>query len=144
MLKLEVIFVFFLLLAPITIDCEGTVTQVTIPETIIQSPNYPNDYLNNQDCKAVVKFAQGQKVFVEFLAFNVEPHTNCSYDWLEIRDGIDSNANLLASRKCENQTLAPIESSGNTLHLHFHTDNSQTRSGFQLRVHNRGMHFFLE
>ena len=135
----------FLLSAPITIDCGGDVTQVANPDTIIQSPNYPNDYLNNLDCKAVVKFAFWQTVIVEFLAFNVEPSNNCTYDWLEIRDGLDSSADLLTSRKChQNQTLTPLESTGNTLNLHFHTDSSETRSGFQLRVRTPGMHYFFE
>ena len=102
--------------------------------------------MNNQDCKAVVKFAKGQRVSVEFQAFSVEDRWtrwSCRYDWLEIRDGSDSSANLLA-KKCGNQPPPPIYSTGNTLYLHFHTDHSKTRSGFQLRVqHAPGIHHFL-
>ena len=109
--------------------------------------------MNNQDCKAVVKFAQGQRVSVEFLAFSVEWENrwsrkdswkNCRYDWLEIRDGSDSSANLLA-KKCGNQLSPTIYSTGNTLYLHFHTDHSTRDTGFQLRVkHAPSMHYFLE
>ena len=126
-------------------DCGGAFVHVTTPETIIQSPNYPKDYPNNQDCKAVVKFTQGQRVSVEFLAFSVEYGCcGCRHDWLEIRDGSDSSANRLA-KKCGSHLFPPIYSTGNTLYLHFHTDRSKTRSGFQLRVqHAPGMHHFLE
>ena len=147
LVELKLVSYSLLLSAPTTIDCRGTVVHVTTPGTIIQSPNYPKDYMNYQDCKAVVRFTQRQKVFVEFIAFSVELSRygyNCKYDWLEIRDGKDSSANLLA-KKCGYQLPPPIYSTGNTLYLHFHTDGSRTRSGFQLRVkYPPGMHHFLE
>ena len=120
----------------------GPGTQITTPETIIQSPNYPNNYPNARDCTAVVQFAQGQRVFVEFLAFNLEPHNRCVYDWLEIRDGNNAGADLLSTRLCGEQLFAPITSTGNTLHIQFHTDHSRTKSGFQLKVKN-GRHHSL-
>ena len=123
--------------ATITIDCNligGPATQITTPETTIQSPNYPNDYPNGRDCSAVVQFALGQRVSVEFLAFNLESDSTCRFDWLEIRDGSDSSADLLSTRLCGEQLVAPITSTGNTLHIQFHTDHSRTKSGFQLKV----------
>ena len=124
----------FLFSATITIDCGGTTTQVTTPETTIQSPNYPSNYPHDLDCTAVVQFAQGQRVSVEFLAFNLESDSTCRFDWLEIRDGSDSSADLLSTRLCGEQLVAPITSTGNTLHIQFHTDHSRTKSGFQLKV----------
>ena len=112
----------------------GPGTQITTPETIIQSPNYPSNYPNARDCTAVVQFAQGQRVSVEFLAFNLEPHNRCVYDWLEIRDGNNAGADLLSTRLCGEQLFAPITSTGNTLYIQFHTDGSVTKSGFQLKV----------
>ena len=133
----------FLFSATITIDCAGT-NQVTTPETTIQSPNYPNNYPNGRDCSAVVQFALGQRVSVEFLAFNVESHSSCVYDWLEIRDGSDSSADLLSTRLCGEQLFAPITSTGNTLHIHFHTDGSVKKSGFQLKVKVGKHHTFYK
>ena len=124
----------FLFSATITIDCGGTTTQVTTPETTIQSPNYPSNYPHDLDCTAVVQFAQGQRVSVEFLAFNLESDSTCRFDWLEIRDGSDSTADLLSTRLCGEQLFAPITSTGNTLYIQFHTDGSVTKSGFQLKV----------
>ena len=138
---------FLLFSATVTMDCSGVIggpgTQITAPETIIQSPNYPNNYPNARDCTAVVQFAQGQRVSVEFLAFNLEPHNRCVYDWLEIRDGSDSSADLLSTRLCGEQLFAPITSTGNNLHIHFHTDGSVTKSGFQLKVKIGKHHNFL-
>ena len=99
--------------------------------------------MNSQDCEVTVKFEGGQKVVVEFLAFNVESDRNCSNDWLEIYGGKNwharKSATLLAPRMCGNQLFEPIISPGNYLKIHFHTDSSGTDSGFQLRVHYLGM-----
>ena len=95
---------------------------------------YPNNYPNNQDCTSIVTFPQGQRIYVEFNAFNIESHSRCVYDWLEIYDGDSTSANLLSSRMCGDQIPSPLTSSGNTLFIKFHTDGSVQRSGFQLTV----------
>ena len=120
----------------------GPATQITTPETILQSANYPLDYRNNLDCAAVVQFEQEQRVSVEFLAFNLEPHNRCVYDWMEIRDGSNAGADLLSTRLCGEQLFAPITSTGNTLYIQFHTDGSVTKSGFQLKL-KIGMHLIF-
>merc|ERR1719270_913868 len=73
--------------ASIAINCGSTTTQITTPETTITSPNFPSSYPNNQDCKTVIQFSQGQRISVEFLNFDIESHNRCTWDWLEIRDG---------------------------------------------------------
>ena len=123
--------------ATITINCGSTTTQITTPETTITSPNYPNSYPNRQDCKTVIQFAQGQRVSVEFLNFDIESHNRCTWDWLEIRDGSTSSANPLGSKMCGNQLPGPITSTGNSLHIHFHTDGSVVKSGFQQAMQYR-------
>ena len=137
----------FVLFLVTTIDCGGTITNVNTPETIIQSPNYPDIYPSNKDCKALIEFQPGQKVSIEFFAFSIEANDNCQYDWLEIRDGSDSSAKLIGSKMCGDCTAphgcAPIASSGNTLHISFHSDGSQERKGFQLKI-KTGMSFILK
>ena len=139
----------FLLSASIDIDCGGTVAQVTTPGSVIQTPDFPSDYLNNQDCKAVIQLAQGERVLIEFLSFNVpfSGSMDCPYDWLEIRDGNDSNADLLL-KACYEKKPSTIVSSGNSLHLHFHSDHKSSKvfssSGFLLKVRTPGMQYFFE
>ena len=120
--------------ATITINCGSTTTQITTPETTITSPNYPNSYPNSQDCKTVIQFAQGQRVSVEFLNFDIESHDRCTWDWLEIRDGSTSSANPLGSKMCGNQLPATFTSSGNSIWFRFHSDASVIKRGFRFRV----------
>ena len=56
------------------------------------------------------------------------------YDWLEVRDGDNDRAPLIGSRICG--TIAPndIISSGNTLFLRFHSDNSVRRVGYRIKA----------
>ena len=56
------------------------------------------------------------------------------YDWLEVRDGDNDRAPLIGSKICG--TVAPndIISSGNTLFLRFHSDNSVRRTGYRVRA----------
>ena len=44
---------------------------------VIQSPNFPNQYPNDQDCEWRVQLPAGQKVALNFLAFNLEQHSSC-------------------------------------------------------------------
>ena len=107
---------------------------MTVPGTIITSPNYPNNYDNNDRCSTVIRFAQGQRVSMEFLDFNLEPHSSCAYDWLEVRDGDTDSANVIGSKLCGEDNPEPITSSGNSLHVYFHTDSSVLHTGFKIRV----------
>ena len=107
---------------------------VTAPGTMITSPNYPTDYNNNHRCSVVIRFSQGQRVSMQFLAFNLEPHSSCGYDWLEVRDGDTESADLIGSKLCGEQIPEPIISSGNALYVYFRTDGSVVRTGFKFRV----------
>ena len=107
---------------------------MTVPGTVIISPNHPSDYDSNQNCRTVIRFTPGQTVLLQFLSFNLESSSTCSYDYLQIRDGDTESANLIGSRLCGDQIPNQIVSSGNTLYMSFHTDRETVRSGFKLRV----------
>ena len=120
--------------ASVTINCGDTPNEVTVPGTLIISPNHPSDYDNSQNCRTVIRFTQGQRVLLQFLSFNLESSSTCSYDYLQIRDGDTESANLIGSNLCGDQIPNQIVSSGNTMYMYFHTDGSTVRSGFKLRV----------
>ena len=66
------------------------------------------------------------------------------YDWLEVRDGDNDRAPLIGSKICG--TVAPndIISSGNTLFLRFHSDNSVRRTGYRVRADiGKNFQFYL-
>ena len=115
-------------------DCNSPYDELTVPGTIIVSPNHPGSYDNNMDCRIIIKFEQGEKVLLQFLAFDVESHSGCGYDYLEIRDGGESNSNVIGSKLCGGNISNPIISTGNTMYLRFKTDADVTRSGFKIKA----------
>jgi len=47
---------------------------------ILQSPNYPDDYPNNADCRYTIYSPPGTAISINCEDFNVEPSQNCIYD----------------------------------------------------------------
>ena len=91
------------------------------------------------DCHIKIQFAEGQRVAIRFVSFNVEANAQCSWDWLEIRDGEAETPPDVLAKVCGNsvETIIgvennSIESTSNTMTLVWHTDHSVTREGFVL------------
>ena len=121
--------------AAVAMDCNSPFDEeVTVPGTTIISPNHPNNYDNGMDCQIKIRFAAGQRISIQFLAFHVEPNNQCRWDWLEVRDGDSANSNLLGSKLCGSTNPDPIESTSNTLTLVFHTDSSVVKGGFMIKA----------
>ncbi|XP_072174323.1 cubilin-like [Diadema setosum] len=108
------------------ISCGGVFT--TAPGSI-QSPYYPQAYPNSRECEYVITAGDGQVVTLTFSAFDIEDHASCQYDYLEVRDGASSSANLIATL-CGAQIPAPITTTSNSMYLKFVTDASVTNLGF--------------
>ena len=108
--------------------------QISIPGTTITSPNYPNPYENNVHCVVNVTFPAGSTVLIEFdQQYEIENHASCNYDYIEARDGPFLDSNLIGNeRLCGSTAPAPIQSTGNTMILIFHTDYSVTKTGFKI------------
>ena len=123
-----------LIIGKITINCGNTISDVTVPGTVITSPNHPHYYPNNQNCSTVIRFSQERRVLLTFLAFNLDGGTGCNYDWLEIRDGDNANASLIGQILCGNQRPGHIISKGSALYIYFHTDDKGVGSGFEIKV----------
>ena len=63
--------------------------------------------------------------------FSLEHHVNCSFDWLELRNGPGPNGSLITSRLCGGaQPPVRLISSQNWLFIHLHTDASVSTGGF--------------
>ena len=52
----------------------------------IYSPNYPQNYDKDDDCGWLLTVDQNHVVQLEFLDFDVEAHSNCSYDHVAVKD----------------------------------------------------------
>ena len=61
----------------------------------ITSPGYPKDYPLNKDCTWIISVANGKTVQLQFREFELEKHSSCRYDYLEIRDGDEQLKSLL-------------------------------------------------
>ena len=113
--------------------CDSQAAQViTVPGTTIISPNHPGDYQNNLDCQVSIQLSE--RVRIRFEAFNVESHTSCRYDYLEVRDGDSSSSSMIGSKLCGDLIPDAIESTGSSMTLVFHTDSSAIRTGFRIVV----------
>ena len=134
-LKNLVLNVSNLVAANIPIDCDSPFDEVTDSGTTITSPNYPSNYDNGKDCQVTIRFAADQIVLITLEAFDVESESTCRYDYLAVHDGDSTSSNLIGSKLCGTDHVgSTIKSTGNTMTLHFHTDSSETRSGFKINV----------
>ena len=119
----------------VMIDCSPPFDEVLTPGTVITSPNYPNSYANNLDCEMTIRFSDSIKVLIEFdPTFEIESGSyGCSYDYLEAHDGPSSTDSPIGGSKiCGRSAPAPIQSTGNSMKLIFHTDSSVTKIGFKI------------
>ncbi|CAH1775425.1 unnamed protein product [Owenia fusiformis] len=107
-------------------DCGGVFTE---PTGIIRTPTHPVDYHNNHNCSWYITVQEDRVVELKFDLFDVEPHTRCAYDYVEVFDGPDGYAPKIG-RFCGDVIPDTIRSTENTLYVNFITDASVTKGGF--------------
>ncbi|XP_054478628.1 cubilin [Anoplopoma fimbria] len=107
--------------------CGGTFTD---SEGIIISPNWPNDYAHNRQCIYLIRLPAGEKVALNFTHMNLESHSTCTFDYVEVRNG-RMETDPLIGRYCGSSLPAPILSSSNFLWIRFRSDSSVSRAGFR-------------
>jgi len=95
----------------------------------LKSPNYPSSYPNKFDKTENIVVAEGKTVLIKFTAFDVESHSSCRYDYVGI---IDGDSTVLLNKTCGTTIPAEIHSKTNWVKVIFHTDHSETRSGWKL------------
>ncbi|XP_065344562.1 cubilin [Cloeon dipterum] len=97
----------------------------------LTSPNYPRKYASNLDCIYIIQVADGQQISLNFTVFDLENSTDCSFDFIEIRNG-QSNTSPLVGTFCGNNRPPPIiPSHSNSLWIRFHTDGTLQFKGFR-------------
>uniref|UniRef100_H2ZK52 CUB domain-containing protein n=1 Tax=Ciona savignyi TaxID=51511 RepID=H2ZK52_CIOSA len=101
----------------------------------IRSPNYPSNYPNNADCRYRINAGSSTRtITLTFSAFNLESHSYCKYDFVDIRVGFQGNAATPIRKYCGSSTPAPITITGQQyVYIQFSTDGSVQRSGFRIR-----------
>ena len=112
------------------IDCDSPFEVVTTPGTTIITPNYPDDYPMHLDCQVTLKFEQRVSiVFEDFSVYGSSGYCDdyYRYSWLEVHDGENSDSPLIGEKLCgplpkSPNIPSPMESSGNSMTLVFHSD----------------------
>ena len=67
---------------------------------------------------------------MSFSSFNLESHSSCSYDYVELRDGIGSGSSLLG-KFCGSSTPPEKTAESGTMQITFKSDGSNSKSGFR-------------
>ena len=62
--------------------CGGTYTTDT---GVLRSPGYPDPYPHSRTCEWVVRVQPGRQIRLNVTEFDLESHSNCNFDYLEIR-----------------------------------------------------------
>ncbi|XP_021915871.1 neuropilin and tolloid-like protein 2 isoform X3 [Zootermopsis nevadensis] len=94
------------------------------------SPSYPDNYPNNIECTKLLEAEPGHLLKLDFRnKFDLEYSKNCTYDFLEVRDG-QHGYDQLKHKFCGNTFPDIIESSSRYLWLRFKSDDSIEGAGF--------------
>ncbi|XP_041982769.1 cubilin-like [Aricia agestis] len=102
-------------------------------EGSITYPLSNHSYINNARCAWVIHTAPNKVINVTFTKFNLEFHTQCHYDFVQIHDG-RSSASQLIGRFCGTDLPngGNIISSHNNLYFWFRSDSTVAKTGFSL------------
>ncbi|KAM4618850.1 inactive serine protease PAMR1 [Polymixia lowei] len=86
-------------------------------------------YPTNARCEWTLQVDRPFTIDLRFMMLSLEFDHSCRYDYVEVRDG-DSINSAVIGRFCGNNRPAPIQSSGNTLHILFVSDGYKNFDGF--------------
>lgn len=95
----------------------------------LESPNYPEEYQSSKECVWRLTVPQDYQVALKFQSFEIENHDNCVYDYVEVRDGHNSDSPLIGVY-CGYKLPPDIRSTGNKLLVKFVSDSSVQKAGF--------------
>uniref|UniRef100_A0A8D2IQV5 Cubilin n=1 Tax=Varanus komodoensis TaxID=61221 RepID=A0A8D2IQV5_VARKO len=96
------------------------------------SPGYPSKYPHNRECHWYIHTAPGSSIQLTIVEFDIEYHTSCNYDVLEIYGGPDFSSPRLAQLCAPRSPQNPlhISSTGNMIAIRFKTDRTLHGKGF--------------
>ena len=98
----------------------------------LRTPNYPMNYKNNQDCTWSLTASTGKRFVLEPFEINTDKcGRDCTCDYLVIK----SSQTKHTKKYCGVESIAKIESENNHLFLHFHSDETNVRKGFEIKYH---------
>lgn len=105
--------------------------RINTPKGTIQSPKYPQWYPPNKKCTWTISLPEHFRVGIRFVAFDMESHSKCLYDYLQINDGPKDSPSVLG-RYCGKQLPVELKSNSSLVTLQFSSDGSINKPGFYL------------
>nr|XP_020016661.1 cubilin-like [Castor canadensis] len=97
----------------------------------LKSPGWPDNYNNDLDCTVVLTAPPSHSISLFFHSFALEDSSDCSHDFLEVRNGSDSSSPLLG-KYCGTLLPNPIFSQNNELHLQFKSNSAISNHGYEI------------
>ncbi|KAM5158320.1 cubilin [Mantella aurantiaca] len=107
------------------VACGGAVSGAGV----IRTPHYPNPYYQERTCEWIITQSDGEVILFNFDSFDLLPGTQCSSNYVEIRDGPSSDSPLIG-KYCGPEVPPPAYSTQRSLYVKFVTDASTTNHGF--------------
>lgn len=95
----------------------------------LESPNYPEDYLKNKECRWKLVVPPTYTVALRFQSFEIENHDSCVYDYVEVIDGFEHDSPVIG-KFCGYKIPPDIKSTSNHLQVIFYSDSSVQKAGF--------------
>jgi len=112
-------------------NCNGT---FKADNGTILSPRYPEDYYSNANCYWMITTNVGTTVNVKFQDFHLEGReegVDQCYDYLAFYDVLPKKTKEIGLY-CGNKLPSEIRSQTNVMRIHFFSDGTVTRKGFNL------------
>ncbi|XP_020628103.1 tolloid-like protein 1 [Orbicella faveolata] len=105
--------------------------KITTPQGTIQSPKFPAWYPPNKKCTWTISLPENFRVGIRFVAFDVESHSKCLYDYLQIYDGPDDSSTVMG-RYCGKLLPEELKSNFSQMTIQFSSDGTINKPGFYL------------
>ncbi|XP_076825870.1 uncharacterized protein LOC143471312 isoform X2 [Clavelina lepadiformis] len=107
---------------------------LTAPSGLIKSPNYPNPYPHDVDCRWLIRAREGFRVALWIRDFFIEPgsifSSRCQFEVLFIQDVHKESSYV--DKFCGSLHPGQWTSSGNYVIVGFHSDHSYSGKGFKI------------
>ncbi|XP_064643493.1 cubilin-like [Lineus longissimus] len=97
----------------------------------ITSPNFPDNYPHLRECIWTIVIPEGHQIMLNVTDFQMEEHSLCKYDFLEIRNGGYPSSPLMG-QFCGTSIPQTFVSQSNRMFLKFKTDSSDSGKGFKI------------
>ncbi|XP_070201313.1 uncharacterized protein [Littorina saxatilis] len=110
-----------------TEDCGRIFTALS---GVFDSPNYPSDYHNNQDCFYLISLPPGHHITLTFLNFTLQPRS-CG-DFVQVFDGNSTSSPHFGHLCGLPTTLKNFRTTQNEMLVRFHSDYQETNTGFSV------------